>query len=120
MSVTLTVRSSEIQGKALQDLTQDFCNTLVREKLSAELKTEPPVKGAKGEPITIGVIVLAFITSGAAVALFNAMSAYFARTKKLEFSLKKDSGDTISFKSENITPEEREQTLRQLQSFIGN
>ena len=117
--IELTLSSKEIQGKALQDLTQDFRDTLAREaRIDAQLKTTSPAQGEKGEPITMGVLVLAFITSGTAVGLINAISAYFARSKKLEFTLKKANGDRISIKSENLTPEEREQTLHQLQDFL--
>jgi hypothetical protein len=121
MSIELSVSSGDLRGRALQDLTQDFCETLVRDvKLEAVIKEGSASLGEKGEPITIGVIVLSLITSGAAVALFNAMSAYFARTRKLIFSLKKANGETISITSENISPQEREQTLKQLQAFLGD
>jgi len=117
--IELTLSSKEMRGKALQDLTQDLCDTLVREaRINAELKKASPAKGEKGDPITMGVLVLAFITSGTAVGLINAISAYFARSKTLEFSFKKPNGDAISIKSENLTPEERERTLQQLQDFL--
>ena len=117
--IELTLSSKEMRGKALQDLTEDFRDTLVREaRINAELKNASPAQGEKGEPITMGVLVLAFITSGTAFGLINAISAYFARSKKLEFTFKNANGDTISIMSENLTPEEREQTLQQLQDFL--
>lgn len=121
MSIELSVSSSELRENALQDLTQEFCEALVREvKIDAITKGGSMVLGEKGDPVTIGVLVLSFITSGAAVALFKVMSAYFARTRKLVFSLKKANGDEISITSENMSPQEREQTLKQLQIFLGD
>jgi hypothetical protein len=121
MAIELTLISHEIKGGAFEDITQDFCNTLVQDaKIDAKLKSSEPKEGAKGEPITLGVIILAFITSGAAVALFNVFSQYFDRSSTLEFSLKKKNGDSISFKSKNVTQEERERTLKKLENFLDD
>jgi hypothetical protein len=118
-TVQLAVSSSGLWDEALQDLTQELCNSLNEEAhLSASLPTAPPAPGAKGDPITLGVILLSFITSGAAVALFNTLSAYFARSKTLEFVLSKPGGSSVTVKSQNVSAEEREQTLALLSEFL--
>lgn len=119
MSIELLISSNDLRGQALQEFTENLCETLMREaKLDAAMKKGDSYLGAKGEPITIGVIVLSFITSGAAVALLNAISAHFARSNKIEVSMSKANGDTFTLKSENMAAEQHQQTLKQLEDFL--
>ena len=115
----LSVTASDLQNEGVQSLTQDICNTLNQEAgIPANIESGSSKAGSKGDPITIGVIALSFITSGAAVALFNTVSAYFARSKKIQFTVTKSNGESISLTSENVTVEEREKTLKQLRKFL--
>ena len=50
MSVELIVNSSEFRGQALQDLTEDLCQSLIRDaKVDAAIKTG---KGSVGERVS--------------------------------------------------------------------
>lgn len=122
MSIRLTINAREkMANEELQQLTEDLCYTLTSEaNLPAEIKTGQTIKGAKGEPITIGVIVLAFITSGAAVALFNTIKAYFVMaTKKMEFTFEKPDGTKVTFISDNFSGKEEVATLDKLKEFFN-
>ena len=72
MAVNLTISSEEFDNEDLQELTTDLCQTIVKETdIDAKIVEGPTQKGAKGEPITLGFLVLIFISSGAAIEKRN-------------------------------------------------
>jgi len=103
MVVTLALLSKDLNDEALQELTIELRRTLIDETdIEAELVKGLSEKGIQGEPITsdsvkgsskkrsrgeptLGLIVLTFLTSGAAVALFEVFKSFFDRRKYLEW-----------------------------------
>jgi hypothetical protein len=82
------------------------------------LAVEPAevVPGAKGDPITIGTIVLALITSGSVVALINCFRGIFARERSLTISVKAPDGREVKINSKNINDES---LLKRLHILFG-
>jgi len=77
---TLTIAGDELDDEDLQDLTRQLCLAINQETdVEAELPEADTAPGAKGDPITLGTIALAFISSKAAVALVGVLHTYFAR-----------------------------------------
>lgn len=72
--------------------------------------------GTKGEPVTIGTIILAMITGGAITALINCFKAIFSREKVLTISVKTDEGREIQLTAKNI---QDEKTLKFLKSLLA-
>jgi hypothetical protein len=119
MAVELRLASDELAEDEVQQLTEELAETLEREAgVEASLPQNAPRPGAKGDPITIGVLLLGMISSGSVVAMFNSLSAFFHRSKKLEISVTGKDGRSITLKSENVSEEERERTLSQLRPLL--
>lgn len=114
MVITLALSSKELNDEHLQELTNELRKTLVEETdIEAELVEGASEKGTRGEPITLGLIALTFLTSGAAVAMFNVFKSFFDRKKSLELEMIREDGAKINIRAENIR-------LEDLKGFLGN
>jgi hypothetical protein len=120
MGVTLSINAPALDRADLQALTRDLCTTLQRETdLEAKLPEREGGHGLKGDPITIGTIVLALVTSGAAAKLFEVLRAYFERNSKMEIDFERDDGKKISIKAENLATGSIEETIDLARQFLG-
>ena len=104
MVITLALSSEELNDEHLQELTNELHKTLVEEAgIKAELVegvSEEGTRGkTRGEPITIGLIALTFLTSGAAVAMFDVFKSLFNRRKYLELEMTREDGNKIKLRA---------------------
>jgi len=114
-SVNLQLSSEKMRNDQIQSLTRDLFLTLSKQKsIKPKMPEGISVPGKKGEPITIGLLVLTFITSGAAVALLEVIKAYLIREKSLKITIKKTDGTGITLNAQNINDEQIRDTLNQL------
>ncbi len=121
MGVTLSINAPALDREDLQALTRDLCTTLQRETdLEAKLPERVGGHGVKGDPITIGTIVLAFVTSGAAAKLFEVLRAYLERNSKIEIDIERDDGEKMSIKAENLATGSIEKTIDFARQFLGD
>ena len=94
MSIQLILTNDDLNEDSLQLLTQDLMQTLGSETdIQAEIVQGEAVQGKKGDPVTLGVLALSFITSGAAVALIEVLKSYVTRSSSIQFEVK--SGDKV-------------------------
>ena len=113
MDLNLTLSSRDLDDDATQRLTRDICTTINEEtNLNAAIPERAPQLGIRGDPITIGTIVLAVLgTGGGAAALINVFKSYIDRSRELSIKLTKPGGDEIEITSKNIDSEELKATL---------
>jgi hypothetical protein len=111
----LSLSSSSLPDEVIQDLTFDLCGDLRRE-LDAKAKISEPSAirpDTKGDPITVGTIVLSLIGSGGvAVTLINLLKSYIDRGHHLKISVKGKNGETVDVDADNLGPEQIEQTTK--------
>jgi hypothetical protein len=62
----------------------------------------PVGQGAKGDPVTIGTIVLTAFTSGGVVALINCFKSIYARDHAIKCSLALPNGTKLQIDAKNI------------------
>jgi hypothetical protein len=121
MAVTLSISSTEISDDRIQTLTSDLCRSITKEtNIEAELAEGISQKGAKGDPITLGLIVLTFISSGSAVALLNVLKSYFERDSTLKVNIMREDGAKLAINAKNMKPELIEETFERAKEFMGN
>ena len=100
-------------------LSRDLCLALNRETdVRAELPEGPRVLGSRGDPVTIGTILLASLTSGSAVALFGVLKSYFERNSSLEMELRRGDGRTLKVRSDNLSSGQLNRTLDMAAEFL--
>jgi len=119
MNIKMKIKSEELASDDLQQLTLDLSRTISREtELEPSIEEGETEVGSRGEGITVGTLVLSFITSGAAVALFNVIKAYFERNPSLEFEFESTDGKKLKIKTNDIKPNQMDKTLGVLKQFM--
>ena len=120
MNSTLQLAANDLSGEDLQKLTLELSKTLNDE---TEAKAAIPEKsggpGSKGDPITLGTIILTALSSGTVVALFNVIKSYIERKPSLELELKSKDGQQLNIKAEQLHKDQIEHTIQLAKDFIG-
>jgi hypothetical protein len=100
---------ADIPDERLARLTLELARDLSRAGVQAHPAEEPPVPGEKGEPVTLGVLVLALITGGTVKAVIECFKAYISRERTLTIKLARADGKPIEITARNMdTPALRE------------
>lgn len=101
-------------------LTREIIQTINSETvISSQILEHPSITGAKGEPITMGVLILSFLSSGGvAVALIGVLKSYFDRVSNLTIEVKRSDGSQVSLSAQNMKPEQIEDTVARLSSVL--
>ena len=86
--------------------------------MSASLVAGPSKPGTKGDPITIGALALAFLTSGSAVALFHVAKTIFERKPTLEMEFEREDGKKLKIRAEQMKAGQIEQTFAIARDFF--
>lgn len=121
METSLKLTSGRSTPETLQALTRDLAESLRdNTDIVAELPDAAPEPGARGDPVTLGVLALAFVTSGSAVALFEVLKAYFERDSSLEMEFERADGRKMSIRAENVNPRQIDNTMAAAREFFGD
>jgi len=119
MHVDLALSSSRLPDRRLQDMTRDICEQLNHEQdMAAEIPTAPGESGSKGDMAILGTLALTFMSSGAAVALFEVAKAYFERDKSLVLKMKNEQGQEFEVTADNLSAGQIDETLKMAKQFI--
>lgn len=123
MSTTLSIMSDEMSDEMIQNLTQQLFADLNESipALKAELPAESTQAGSKGDPITIGSIILTLIGSGGiAVALVGVLRAYIEKEASLKIRIVNEGGREMSIDAANLSDDQMERTLSSLVLLSGD
>ena len=119
MQVTLALASPDLSAEQLQTLTLDVRRTLVRETdIAASVPEGTPGASERGDAVTIGTLVLTFMTSGAAVALCEIAKTYFQRNSSLAMEFRRDDGRTLKIAAENLRADQVDKTIATAKRFF--
>jgi len=120
MPTRLVLFCSSLSPEQLQGLTGDFYQTLQREtEVQASWPEQAGGAGSKGDPLTVGTLLLSLASSGAAVALINVFKAFFERNSSIEVELQRDDGSKVRIRAENVRGAQLQHTLDTLRDFAG-
>ena len=87
--------------------------------IDAKLPERSINEKAKGEPITLGVILLYSIKFGALAALFGVLKSYFERESSLELNIHRSDGAELSISAKNMRSDQIEETFKKASEFLG-
>ena len=94
--LTLQIQSDELSESRLQDVARSLRSDLLKyTDADVDFPQERGEAHHKGEPITIGLLLLTAMTSGTAVPFFNVLKAYFERNKGLKIKLERADGAAL-------------------------
>ena len=112
MATTLSISSPELNDAHIQKLTADLSRIIGKETdIEAELAERISEKGFKGDPITLGLISLTFISSGSVVALFGIIKSFLEREKSIQVTIKRENGTEITIDAKNFGPHQIKEIL---------
>jgi hypothetical protein len=101
-SLTLSL-SADIPDGRLAQLTRDLERDLSRTGIQGRpIDATPAILGERGEPITLGVLALALITSGAVTAIIECFKAYLSRERALTIRLTRVDGTQVEVTARNV------------------
>jgi hypothetical protein len=94
--------SANLPDEGLARLTRDLERDLSRAAgVQAHTPRTTAEEGQKGDPITLGVLALALITSGTVKAVIECFKAYFEREHSLTIKLTVN-GDPVEVTARNV------------------
>lgn len=105
----LMVRLTNVPDARLAQITRELERDLSR----AGIRTRPiesvSVPGERGDPVTLGALALALVTSGAVTAMVECFKAYLSRERGLIIKVIRADGTQVEVTGKNIdTPSVRE------------
>ena len=119
MDSTLQLTASDLSGEDLQKLTLELSKTLNDETgAKATIPEKSGGPGSKGDPITLGTIILTALSSGTVIALFNVIKSYIERKPSLELELKREDGQQLNIKAEHLHKDQIDHTIQLAKDFI--
>jgi len=87
--------SASLPDARLAQLTRDLERDLSQAGIWARPLDAQPAPGERGEPITLGVLTLALITSGTVKTLIECFKAYLSRERGLTVRLTRADGTPV-------------------------
>jgi hypothetical protein len=120
MRAVLCITDPGASDEQKQQLARDLVRTLSRETDIIAALPEPALaeSGSRGDPVTLGTIVLTFLTGGSAAALIKVLESYFQRKSSLQVELKKPDGRALAIHAENVTADQIEKTAKLARQFF--
>ncbi|WP_417909329.1 effector-associated constant component EACC1 [Candidatus Electronema sp. PJ] len=120
MDATLSIHDSRMAEEDLQELTSALLRSINQETdLTAKLPEERGGAGTKGDPVTVGSLLLAALSSGTVVAMFQVLKSYIERKPTLKIELQAADGRTLKIEAEHLSKTQMEQTIQTARQFCG-
>jgi hypothetical protein len=118
--VSVQLRCPDLDDSRLQSMTFDVMTSLRDQNIGKVRQPEKPVEvGMKGDPVTIGTIIMTLIGSGGvAVTLIDAMRPYFERKPVLKVELSRPDGKKVVLDAESVSPKQLSVTSEILNRFF--
>lgn len=107
-SLTLSL-SADLPDVRLAQITRNLERDLSRAGIQARPVEEPSVSGERGDPVTLGMLALALVTSGTIKVMIECFKAYLSREHALSIKLTRADGTQVEVTTHNVdTPKVRE------------
>jgi len=100
-SLTLSL-SAPLPEARVARLARDLERDLNRKGIKAFPVEALPTPGNRGEPVTLGVLALAFITGGSVRALIECLKVYMSREPSITVKLNRSNGTQVEVNARNV------------------
>ena len=120
MDMHLTIGDPTLDAEDLQALAVELGRSIATHTdADASLVTGAAKPGTKGDPITLGTLALALITSGTVTGLVTVLQTFVARRPSIEFEVSRKDGEVLKLKAEHLRAGQVTQTVTVLKDFVG-
>ncbi len=107
-----------MSDERLQTVTQQFCRELRTELgYDCHLPEQPAQPGHRGDPVTVGAVIVALAKSGTILAFLRLVQSYISRVPSLEMTIVRSDGNRFSLKASNLTEKQLQMTEQALTRF---
>ncbi|SRR6266567_642629 len=120
MDLQLRIRSAELDDERIQDSTFELRQLLnTHTDAAATLPEAVATPGSKGDPVTLGTLALAMLTSGAGVAVFKVLEAYVSRKRSIELEVSRPDGRKLVLRAQETRPEQLAALQKTFEDFLN-
>jgi hypothetical protein len=118
--IILKLECADYDDSRIDAVTRDLARSLREEGVGAAMVSQgDAAPGKKGDPVTIGAIVLTLIqTGGVAVTLLQVLKAYLARKSTMRFELTRADGRKVSLDASWFNKAQMEETQKVLTDLL--
>jgi hypothetical protein len=118
--IVLRIDCAELDDSQLQAFGRDVARSLRNEGFSAVMaSSEDAAPGSKGDPITIGAIILTLVqTGGVAITMLQVLKTFLERKPTLRFELTRADGRKVSLDASWFSKSQLQQTQKILGDLI--
>jgi hypothetical protein len=118
--IILKLECADYDDSRIDAVTRDLARSLREEGVGAAMASQgDAAHGKKGDPVTIGAIVLTLIqTGGVAVTLLQVLKAYLARKSTMRFELTRADGRKVSLDASWFNKAQMEETQKVLTDLL--
>jgi hypothetical protein len=118
MTDQLLLNATGLDPERLQRLTRSLCRDLSAEHgYSCRLPEQPSSTGEKGDPITLGAILVTLAKTGTLLGFIRLIQSYVTRVPSLELNVVRHDGSRFTLKAANLSEEQLHSTQRALEKF---
>lgn len=120
MTVKLSIACPERTPEDLAGLVDELTSELAGLRgADVTVETAAAPKGSRGDAVSLGNILITFISSGAAVAAINVIKTYFQREPALKLKFKGADGETVELDAKRLNDENTKRALGLLEKSIA-
>lgn len=119
MNLRLSVTATDQDEERAHGAALELRRLLTEETdTSVALPDATPVHGAKGDPVTLGTLIVTFLTSGAAVSAFKVFQAFLTRKRSLEVKMERSDGRKFVLRAQDLGPKDIRATEDMFRAFF--
>ena len=118
MPVHFRLTSAALSDEGLDRLSRSLITDAREEgiELNPAAETFGNLEGRRGDPVTLGVLALAVVTSGSVVALFNLLKSYVDRSEELNLEFAGKDGSPVKLSMKNVSLDKFKEVMQQLKN----
>lgn len=119
IDLNLTITSVEDDASRIQQSARDLAASLnQQDHIDATLPTSSAAPGHKGDPITIGTILLHLLSNAGVIsALIGVLKAYFDRKPQIKIELRRPDGKRLHLEAKDLNEDETRKLSAALEDF---
>jgi Effector Associated Constant Component 1 len=119
MEMLLRIRSDELDDVQLQSSVLELRRLIESEtEVEAAPAKATAAPGTKGDAVTLGTLVLTFLSSGAAVSIFKVLETWLSRKRTIDLEATQPDGRKLVIKAEDLGPAQMAATQKMFEDFM--
>ena len=114
MSVSFRIAATGLSEDETDTLSRRLIKDAAEEQLQLNLSSDRANApgGQRGDPFTVGALMLSLVTSGSVVALFNLLKSYVDRSGDFSIEFTRKSGASFKLTMKNVSLEKFQEVVR--------